>query len=67
MGNQLTVSGSSVGASGSQKIEVPSDVFEKERLMKYHGVTTDKELKLAIYQDMLRKQRNKRSSSSQSI
>ena len=48
-------------SSGSQKIEVPTDQQQKEKLMKYHGVSNDYDLKLAIYREMLKKNRNKQS------
>lgn len=49
------------GITGSQKIEIPTDEREKARLMSYHGVSSDSELRLALYRDILRKQRNQRS------
>lgn len=58
MSNQITIA----QTAGSQKIEIPMDIFAKERLMKYHGVDNDKDLKLAIYREMLKKARYKRSS-----
>jgi len=42
------------------KIEIPTNQYEKERLMKYYGVTNDKELKVEVYREFLKKERNKR-------
>ena len=49
--------------AGSQKIEIPTDPYLKAKLMAYHGVSTDYELRTALYRDLLRKQRNERHSS----
>ncbi len=48
-------------SSLTQKIEVPADQIQKERMMRYHGVTNDHDLKLAIYREMLKNKRNERS------
>ena len=48
-------------SASTQKIEVPTNQYEKERLMKYHGVSTDYDLKLAIYRELLKKNRNSKS------
>ena len=45
---------------GNQNIEIPTDPVVKERLMKYHRVDNDRDLKLEIYRDLLRQNRNNR-------
>ena len=48
-------------SSGSQKIELPADQNQKEKLMRYHGVSNDYDLKLALYREILKKNRNSKS------
>ena len=43
--------------AGQQKIELPTDPTAKLRLMSWHGVSNDYDLKLAIYRELLKKQR----------
>jgi len=45
---------------GKQTIEIPTDPEEKARLMKYHRVDNDRDLKLEMYREMLKENRNRR-------
>jgi hypothetical protein len=43
-----------------KELEIPLDKNAKAKLMVYHGVTNDRELKLALYREWLKNNRNKR-------
>jgi hypothetical protein len=56
-----TINVKQTAGSNNKEFEIPTDLNKKERLMKYHGVNNDRDLRLALYRDWLRKKRNERS------
>jgi hypothetical protein len=41
-----------------KELEIPTDIALKEKLMRYHDVNNDRDLKLAIYREWLKNNRN---------